>query len=193
MPLVQVVHENVDIKGSCCDSDHGHVDETEGIPCPDLDQGEGRFRLQSCAGSDIKSLVELVSKSQLKYFVRTKTRQYRYGLRDTMTIVEQSVPWQGAYLSHPKLYLPKTLKYDCYLLNVCKASLKIYRPIKIENYFAQNFLLQERFLSDATAYSKPDEESEFGYKWEIPVTFISSVNKDVSQVWMHTEQSFIEM
>ena len=84
MPLVQVVLENVDIKGSCCDSDHGHVDETEGISCPDLDQGEGRFRLQSCAGLDIKSLVELVSKSQPKYFVRTKTRQYRYALRDTM-------------------------------------------------------------------------------------------------------------
>jgi len=48
-------------------------------------------------------------------------------------------------------------------------------------------------LSDSTAYDKPDDPSEFGYKWEVPVTYISSVNKEVSQVWMHTDQPFIEM
>ena len=53
--------------------------------------------------------------------------------------------------------------------------------------------LKERFLTDAAAYSKPDEESEFGYKWEVPVTFISSVNNVQTQVWLHTDQPFIEM
>ena len=55
------------------------------------------------------------------------------------------------------------------------------------------FKLQERFLSDAEAYSKTDEESEFGYKWEVPVTYITSQDKKVSQVWMHIEDSSIEM
>ena len=48
-------------------------------------------------------------------------------------------------------------------------------------------------MSDAEAYSKTDEESEFGYKWEVPVTYITSQDKKVSQVWMHIEDSSIEM
>lgn len=51
---------------------------------------------------------------------------------------------------------------------------------------------QERFLTDSSAVET--DESPFSYKWEVPVTYITSedtANKKL--VWLHTEQDSIEM
>ncbi len=45
---------------------------------------------------------------------------------------------------------------------------------------------QERFLTDADADPSQDEKSPFDYKWDVPVTFISSANKERTQVWLHS-------
>ena len=52
---------------------------------------------------------------------------------------------------------------------------------------------QERFLMDPLAYSAPDEQSPYDYKWEVPVTYITSNNATVQQVWLHQKDAFIDM
>ena len=50
---------------------------------------------------------------------------------------------------------------------------------------------QERFLTDPDAYTKPDEPSEYNYKWEIPITTISSNDPTRKQTWFHLEDESV--
>ena len=52
---------------------------------------------------------------------------------------------------------------------------------------------QQRFLSDPEAYKIQDEVSPYGYKWEVPVTYMSSVDKKINQVWLHPEADEINI
>ncbi len=55
-------------------------------------------------------------------------------------------------------------------------------------------LSQERFLADPDAKSEDDAESEFGYKWEVPITYVTSENpKERKLVWMHADGKDINM
>merc|ERR1712150_334643 len=54
-------------------------------------------------------------------------------------------------------------------------------------------ITQERFLSDPEAYNLNDEVSPFDYKWEIPVTYMSSVDDKINQVWLHPEQNYLDI
>jgi len=49
---------------------------------------------------------------------------------------------------------------------------------------------QERFLADPEA--DETEPSDYGYKWEIPVTLIDSEGR-TDQLWMHMEDETIDM
>ena len=46
---------------------------------------------------------------------------------------------------------------------------------------------QQRFLIDPEAHSKPDTPSPFGYKWEVPLTLITSESEERQLVWMHKD------
>ena len=52
---------------------------------------------------------------------------------------------------------------------------------------------QQRFLIDPDAYSKTDTPSPFGYKWEVPLTFISSVSDQQELLWMHKDGQKLTM
>lgn len=55
-------------------------------------------------------------------------------------------------------------------------------------------ITQERFLTDSSAVET--ETSPFGYKWEVPVTYITSLNPnatDKQQEWLHTDAASLEM
>jgi glutamyl aminopeptidase len=54
-------------------------------------------------------------------------------------------------------------------------------------------ITQQRFLTDPNAYNQTDEVSPFNYKWEVPVTFVSSVSQNPTQVWFHLEDNSISM
>lgn len=46
---------------------------------------------------------------------------------------------------------------------------------------------QQRFLADPNAkYSA--ESSPYNYKWEIPITYISSNNKTINKLWFPKDQ-----
>ena len=52
---------------------------------------------------------------------------------------------------------------------------------------------QERFLSDPEAYSLSDEPSPYEYKWEVPVTYISSISDEVEQAWLGQDQTYLDI
>jgi glutamyl aminopeptidase len=55
-----------------------------------------------------------------------------------------------------------------------------------------NFILtQKRFFTDPDNNGKETVESEYGYKWSIPVTFTTSTNATVSRAWFHYDQPSI--
>ena len=52
---------------------------------------------------------------------------------------------------------------------------------------------QRRFLIAPDAHSLPDTPSQFGYKWEVPLTFIASEDKKETRVWMHKDGQKLDM
>ncbi len=52
---------------------------------------------------------------------------------------------------------------------------------------------QDRFLADPDARSKDDDESEFGYRWEVPVTYVTSGDRERKQLWLHADGDELEM
>ena len=52
---------------------------------------------------------------------------------------------------------------------------------------------QERFLADPDADSRDDEKSAFGYRWEVPLTYITDKCKEKKLVWMHKDGSPVDM
>lgn len=48
-------------------------------------------------------------------------------------------------------------------------------------------LKQQRFLADPNAKYSP-ESSPYNYKWEIPITYITSNNKTVNKLWFPKDQ-----
>jgi glutamyl aminopeptidase len=56
---------------------------------------------------------------------------------------------------------------------------------------ADNFrLTQNRFLTDSTAASRETVDSEYNYKWSIPITYVTSKNTtDVQRQWFHYTQN----
>jgi glutamyl aminopeptidase len=52
---------------------------------------------------------------------------------------------------------------------------------------------QQRFLSDPEAYKMTDQISPFDYKWEVPITYTSSMNDSTDQIWLHPEQEYVDI
>lgn len=48
-------------------------------------------------------------------------------------------------------------------------------------------LSQKRFLADPNAEYSPDS-SPYKYKWEIPITYITSDNNTASKLWLTKDQ-----
>lgn len=59
-------------------------------------------------------------------------------------------------------------------------------PVVTVTRDGNNFrLTQKRFLKDADSASKETVESEYGYKWSIPITYVTSENSEVQRQWFH--------
>lgn len=59
-------------------------------------------------------------------------------------------------------------------------------PVVTVTRDGNNFrLTQKRFLTDADSESKETLESEYGYKWSIPITYVTSANSEVQRQWFH--------
>lgn len=55
-----------------------------------------------------------------------------------------------------------------------------------------NFILtQKRFFTDPENNGKETVESEYGYKWSIPISFTTSDNATVQRAWFHYDQPSI--
>ena len=50
---------------------------------------------------------------------------------------------------------------------------------------------QERFLTDQSAVET--EVSPYNYKWEVPVTYLTSADSTRQQKWLHMDQDSLEM
>lgn len=70
---------------------------------------------------------------------------------------------------------------------------KGYPLLTLSKESGQYKITQKRFLTDPDAYDNPNETSPYDFKWEIPVTYISSEDSMPNQVWFHKDDESISM
>ena len=54
------------------------------------------------------------------------------------------------------------------------------------------FVLNDEGISIVSLLSTSPEESVFGYKWDVPVSYITSANSTVQRSWFYHENSTCE-
>ena len=55
-------------------------------------------------------------------------------------------------------------------------------------------LRQERFYANSATAAAKDDPSEFGYRWEIPITYITSASpRERTLTWFPHDQETLEM
>ncbi|XP_049536355.1 glutamyl aminopeptidase-like [Anopheles darlingi] len=68
---------------------------------------------------------------------------------------------------------------------------KGFPVVTVEVNDAQYILRQKRFLADQEAASQETEVSPFGYRWYIPLTYISSDNGNVRRMWFPPKDDIV--